>query len=74
MGTLHIYSSLMMLIVRTKYMIFNFIEQACGVDLGIDKFPNIYFASIEPEYLYRSVCVSECPMLTDEDSESDETL
>lgn len=42
------------------------IDRACGVDLGLESYPFIYFAAPEEEYLWRTVCVADCPMNANE--------
>jgi hypothetical protein len=33
------------------------LDQACGVDLGYEDYPYIYFVTPLPGYLYRTYCV-----------------
>jgi hypothetical protein len=36
-------------------------HRACGVDSGVEEYPFIFFATPEDKFLYRTVCVKECP-------------
>lgn len=36
------------------------VDKACGVDYP--EYPLVYFATPDSRYLYRTVCVRECPM------------
>ena len=40
-------------------------HRGCGVDEGVVDYPYIYFTSPDPDYLWRTVCVKECPTTND---------
>lgn len=39
---------------------------ACGVDSKVQDYPFVYFATPNEKFLYRTVCVSQCPNATTE--------
>ena len=46
-----------------RIFLFYDIDQACGVDLGYEDYPYVYFVTPTIGYLYRTTCVSECPSI-----------
>ena len=36
-------------------------HRGCGVDSGVEDYPFIYFTSPDPDFLWRTVCLKECP-------------
>jgi hypothetical protein len=57
-----------------KYLLFYLLDKACGIDLGYENYPYIYFVTPDEKYLFRTVCVETCPVLDPSADESDESL
>lgn len=42
---------------------FIYSDNACGVDLGYENFPFIYFVTPDKDHLFRTLCVEKCPVI-----------
>ena len=40
-------------------------HRGCGVDSGVEDYKYIYFTSPDPDYMWRTTCVKECPTSND---------